>query len=139
MSHPAVIREPEHPARKERTAMKPSTHAKRPDAPPGDLLGRPVPIQFCSLAGFRHHDAPRLWKVLGTDSTLTLERDANNPHDPDAVAILWKGMKLGYLPRGENFVAARLLDGKRPLSARIKALRPGESPNRRIRLAVLLH
>jgi hypothetical protein len=103
-----------------------------------DALGRRILIQRSNLAGFRHHRACDVWPALRKDAFLTLERDAENPHDPDAVAIRWKGRKLGYLPRGENFLVARLLERERPLSARVEGLRARAQPNRRIR-AVLMH
>jgi hypothetical protein len=106
---------------------------------PEATLGRRIPIQHCSLTGFRHHDAPRLWPALRGRDPLALVREADNPHDPDAVALYWKGRKLGYLPRGQNFVVARLLDGARPLSARVESLRPKAGRNGRIRVEVVMH
>jgi hypothetical protein len=106
---------------------------------PEEALGRRIPIQLCALTGFRHHDAPRLWPALRGHDPLTLVRETDNPHDPDAVALVWKGHKLGYLPRGQNFVVARLLDGARPLSARVESLRPTAERNRRIRVEVVMH
>jgi hypothetical protein len=102
-------------------------------------LGRHIIIQRSALAGFRHHDAPTLWAGLQTDDLIGLVREVENPHDPDAVALYWKGRKLGYLPRGENFMVARLLDRHRNLSARIERLRRNAHRNERIRVAVVLH
>lgn len=70
---------------------------------------------------------------------ITLAREPLNSHDPDAVALFWRGRRLGYLPREENFVVARLLEGNRPLSARIRHLMPTASGNLRIQVEVLLH
>lgn len=119
--------------------MQQALNQRRSDALPGEILRRPRRIQLTNLTGFRHHEAPRLWATLRRDSPLTLERDPGNTYDPDAVAVCWKGLKLGYLPRGENFVVARLLDGRHPLSARIAGLSPRALPNRRIRVEVLVH
>jgi hypothetical protein len=99
---------------------------------------RQIRLQQTSLAGFRHHEAPDLWDALSRRARLCLAREADNPHDPNAVALLWRGRKLGYLPRGENLVAARLLDRSRSLSARIARLDPGADYNRRIGIEVLL-
>jgi hypothetical protein len=104
-----------------------------------NALGRRILIQRSNLAGFRHHQACDVWPALRRDAFLTLERDTENTHDPDAVAICWRGRKLGYLPRGENFLAARLLERERRLSARVEGLRARALPNRRIRIAVLMH
>ncbi|MCF7983309.1 MAG: HIRAN domain-containing protein [Thiohalocapsa sp.] len=102
-------------------------------------LGRRITLQRTRLVGFRHHDAPGVWPALVRSARLTLEREPDNPHDPDAVALRWRGRKLGYLPRGENLVVARLLDRKRNLSARIDALTQDAACNARIRLEILMH
>jgi hypothetical protein len=102
-------------------------------------LGRHIIIQRSALAGFRHHDGPTLFAGLQAHDLITLVREAENPHDPDAVALYWKGRKLGYLPRGENFMVARLLDRQRNLSARIERLQRNAHRNQRIRVAVVLH
>ena len=102
-------------------------------------LGRSVTIQLSALAGFRHHCAPQVWTALHGQDLLSLAREEQNPYDPDAVALYWRGYKLGYLPKGENFLVARLLDADRSHSARVRRLEPNAPHNPRIRVAVLLH
>lgn len=102
-------------------------------------LGRRITIQHTTLSGFRHHEAPLLWAALRPRSLLTLEHEADNPHDANAVILRWRGRKLGYLPRGENLVVATLLDRRRSLSARIERLSPNAERNARIRIEVLMH
>lgn len=102
------------------------------------VLGRPLVIQHSRLAGFRHHEAPRFWSALSTGAPLSLSAEEHNPHDGDAVAVYWRGRKLGYLPRGENLVAARLLARRRHLAARVRRLLPGAEHNRRLELDVLM-
>jgi hypothetical protein len=102
------------------------------------LLGRPLVIQHSRLAGFRHHAAPDSWPALRPGSPLTLSAEADNPHDPQAVAIYWRGRKLGYLPRAENLVAARLLARRRPLGGRIRRLLPKADHDQRLQIEVLL-
>jgi hypothetical protein len=108
-------------------------------APDEATLGRRTVIQRSALAGFRHHAALRVWPALRDNDLLSLVREADNPHDADAVAIYWKSRKLGYLPRGENFLVARLLDRERTLSARVRRLLPNAAHNQRVRMDVLLH
>jgi hypothetical protein len=95
-------------------------------------------IQHSRLAGFRHHAAPRLWPALGRGASLSLRAERDNPHDPEAVAVYWRGAKLGYLPRGENLMASRLL-ARRNLSARVRRLVPDVEQNHRLELDVLMH
>jgi hypothetical protein len=106
---------------------------------PEPVLGRRILIQRTALTGFRHHAAPQLWPALHRRALLTLRREPENPHDSTAVALYWRGQKLGYVPRGENLVVARLLDRQRRLSARIEMLTPSAERNQRIRVSVLLH
>ncbi len=105
---------------------------------PGSVLGRPLVIQHSRLAGFRHHEAPRFWSALSAGAPLSLSAEEDNPHDGDAVAVYWRGRKLGYLPRGENLVAAWLLARRRPLAARVRRLLPKAEHNRRLELDVLM-
>jgi hypothetical protein len=96
-------------------------------------------IQHSPIAGFRHHEAPLLWDALRPRLAVTVAREPNNSHDPDAAALFWRGHKLGYLPRGENFLVARLLECDRPISARIRRLLPNAERNLRIQVEVILH
>ena len=105
-----------------------------PEAP----RGRGVVIQRSAVAGFRHHEAPLLWPTLRAGAPLDLVRETENATDADAVAIYWRGRKLGYLPRGENLMAASLLDRRRDLSARIQCLAPSARHNRRLFIGVLM-
>ncbi|MGB1111009.1 MAG: HIRAN domain-containing protein, partial [Gammaproteobacteria bacterium] len=86
-------------------------------------------LQRTSLAGFRHHEAPQLWPALRRGQSLTLVREPDNAHDPQAVVVQWRGRKLGYLPRKANLVAAVLLDKGRTLTARIDGLSPRAERN----------
>lgn len=106
---------------------------------PQALAGRPLVIQHSRLAGFRHHAAPRLWSALARGSRLSLQAERDNPHDPDAVAVYWRGAKLGYLPRSENLVASRLLARRRNLSARVRRLDPSAEHDRRLALDILMY
>lgn len=103
------------------------------------VLGRHLVIQRSRLAGFRHHEAPTLWPVLRAGTPLTLIPEQDNPHDDDAVAIHWHGHKLGYLPRGENLVVARLLARQRRLSARVRRLEPDADHDQRLQIEILMH
>jgi len=126
-----------HRPRGPRPRRRPRGHSGSADG--AQVLGREILIQHTVLTGFRHHAAPRLWAALGPDARLSLVREPDNPEDPRAVALYWRGQKIGYLPRGENLVVAALLDRKRNLSARIEHLRPDAERNQRIAIRVLLH
>lgn len=120
-------------------------HRCDPDTPrPPDpelgtgLLGHPLVIQHSRLAGFRHHAAPALWRALRPGAPLGLRAERDNPHDPQAVAVYWHGHKLGYLPRAQNLVAARLLGRRRPLSGRVRRSVPDADHDWRLHLDAIM-
>lgn len=69
------------------------------------------------LAGFGHHDGPKLRARLRPGQPLTQIREPTNPHDAHAVRIDWHGQPLGYLPRHQNQAPARLIDQRYELLA----------------------
>ena len=52
------------------------------------------------------------------------------------MVVLWRGHKLGYVPRRENAALAWGLDRGTPLRARISALAEHPNPARRVRFEV---
>jgi hypothetical protein len=75
-------------------------------------------------------------RELRVGDPLELAREADNPHDVNAVAVRWRGRKLGYVPRRENAALAWGLDRGTPLRARISALTEHPNPARRLRFEV---
>jgi hypothetical protein len=93
-------------------------------------------VQDSPLAGFRYHAAAEVWRELRVGERLELAREHDNPHDPNAVLVLWRGRVLGYVPRRENAALAWGLDRGTPLRARISALAEHPNPARRVRFEV---
>jgi len=93
-------------------------------------------VQSSPLAGYRYHAAAQLWPQLRVGDRLELAREADNPHDSNAVSVSWRGRKLGYVPRRENAALAWGLDRGEPLRARISRLAPHPNPARRIEFEV---
>src|SRR2546422_5583655 len=84
-------------------------------------------VQTCALP---------IWDQLRVGDALELRREPDNPHDPSAVSIAWRGRKLGYVPRRENTALAWGLDRGEPLRARISRLAPHPNPARRVEFEV---
>jgi HIRAN domain len=93
-------------------------------------------VQNSPLAGFRYHAAAEVWGELRVGDRLELAREPGNPHDANAVVVLWRGRVLGYVPRRENAALAWGLDRGTPLRARISALAEHPNPARRVRFEV---
>lgn len=99
-------------------------------------------VQSSPLAGWRYAEAAAVWAQLGVGEPLELVREADNPHDANAVRVQWRGRKLGYVPRRQNAAVAWGLDRGAPLRARISRLssHPPAHPNpvRRLEFEVFL-
>ena len=93
-------------------------------------------VQSSPLAGFQYHEAAALWPRLSVGDPLTLAREQANAHDARAIAVLWRGHMLGYLPRRENAVVAAEMDAGARIAARIERLQPGADPWTRLRIEV---
>ncbi len=106
--------------------------------PPADAQHIRVLVQRSPLAGFQYHGAAIHWDALREGDPLQLVREPDNPHDPRAVRVEWRGIMLGYLPRAENREVAREMDQGTPLSARIGKLSDDPNPWKRLRVDVLV-
>jgi hypothetical protein len=95
-------------------------------------------VQSSPLAGFRYGEGAALWPQLRTGDALELVREADNPHDANAVRIDWRGRRLGYVPRRENAAVAWGLDRGAPLRARVSRLAEHPNPARRIEFEVYI-
>jgi hypothetical protein len=95
-----------------------------------------VLVQSSPLAGFRYYAGEALWQQMQVGDELSLIREADNEHDPNAVRVEWRGHKLGYLPRAENRAVAAEMDRGAPVVARIAALVQDRNPWRRLRVDI---
>jgi hypothetical protein len=95
-------------------------------------------VQSSPIAGFRYHAAAEVWSELRVGDTLQLSREADNPYDPSAVSVSWRGRKLGYVPKRENAALAWGLDRGEVMRARISRLADHANPSRRIEFEVFI-
>ena len=95
-------------------------------------------VQSSPLAGFRYGDGAAVWPQLSVGDALELARESDNPHDPNAVRVEWRGHKLGYVPRRENAALAWGMDRGTPLRARVSRLAAHPNPARRIEFEVYI-
>ena len=99
-------------------------------ADPASAAEAVIVVQRSPLAGFRHYAGREIWRDMKSGDRLQLVREPANPHDANAVRVDWRGVVLGYVPRGDNAAVARQLDRGIPLEARIAGLR--ENRNRSV-------
>jgi hypothetical protein len=93
-------------------------------------------VQSSPLAGFNYHQAPEVWQDMRVGDALGLEREPDNVHDPRAISVLWRGHKLGYVPRAQNAALAWAMDRGDNLDARVSRVQPHRNPRKRIEFEV---
>jgi hypothetical protein len=97
-----------------------------------------IVVRSSPLAGFQFHAAEALFTQMQVGDRLALVREPDNPHDPNAIRVEWRQVKLGYVPRRDNPQVARQLDLGAALEARISRLREARNPWDRIEFEVVL-
>ena len=84
------------------------------------------------------NDGVEAFAELKIGSPLKLLYEPDNGHDPQAVCIMYKDFKLGYVPRDQNKILHKLLKiGFKGLQARVQRISPEEHPEHQV--AVVVH
>ena len=65
---------------------------------------------YCNIAGFMYWDGCEAFSELEVGKKLELVRESENKYDPEAVAIYYKDLKLGFVPRSDNEDLSHFLD-----------------------------
>ena len=73
------------------------------------------------VAGTSHVEGiEELVPYLKTDDRLSFFREPDNPHDKEAIVVKTDaGVKIGYIPRKDNVVFARLMDAGKMLFGKV--------------------
>jgi len=96
----------------------------------------------CHLAGRKFHDADLVWNDLKIGTPLRLERDMQNPHDPNAVQVIFnkegEDYLLGFIPRSENQQIAAFLEmgWTNVFDCSISKLNPDTHPEQQVQLTI---
>lgn len=90
------------------------------------------------VAGFAYCDGLDVIEELTLGKTVTLVSEADNPHDPEAVAIYYKDLKIGYVPKDKNSLLSLFLTfGYGDIfEARIQYVNKETHPERQFRVVV---
>ncbi|TAF72383.1 MAG: hypothetical protein EAZ53_16315 [Bacteroidetes bacterium] len=68
-------------------------------------------LQFF-VRGFQFNDGLKALDKLKDKQLLNLKREPENPYDKNAISLYFNEFKIGYVPREDNEVLARLMDAK---------------------------
>ncbi|MBO7300505.1 MAG: HIRAN domain-containing protein [Tidjanibacter sp.] len=94
----------------------------------------------CHIAGFSHWEGCLVMEDLKIGSTIDMERESNNPHDNNAIALYYGDTKLGYIPASHNEEIAKFLDlGHNDLfEVRVQSKNPDAHPEYQVRIVVFI-
>lgn len=88
------------------------------------VFGRDIELITLSVAGTRFHQAIAHVEELEEEQVLELRREPTNRHDECAIAVRTsEQVMLGYIPREQNEILARLMDAGKLLVGRIDEIR----------------
>lgn len=73
-----------------------------------------------NIAGIRYYIDNDLY--LEENEELRLKREPENKYDKYAIAVYNSEKKIGYIPRRNNKVFARLMDGGKSILAKVKCV-----------------
>ena len=105
-------------------------------AAPACAAAAPNIVRHSPLGGVQRREGRDLWNMMRVGDSLQLTREPHNPHDANAVRVLWRNEMLGYIPRRENSDVARQMDLGAPVKARIVHLKEARNPWQRIEFEV---
>lgn len=66
-------------------------------------------LQFF-VRGFQYYDGPKIINEINQSGLLTMVREPENKFDRKAIALYFDDRKIGYVPREDNVVLAKILD-----------------------------
>lgn len=96
----------------------------------------PPIIARVPIAGLKYYRAVELATLMHRGDTLSLEHEANNPYDPDAIMIFWNRNKIGYIPSEHAKALHELLAQHQQLHGKIVEIDPAAGESRWVKLNV---
>ena len=86
-----------------------------------DVFKKDLLALECKVAGTSFRKLDSVEAELTNTVKLEMKREAKNEFDDYAIALYFKEVKVGYVPRDKNEVIARLMDAGKGFYATIQA------------------
>lgn len=92
------------------------------------------------ISGFQYHDGALVLSKLRVGDRLELVPEPDNPYDPEAVAVKYKGTMLGYVPGDMNAPLAVMMHFGHAavFECRVLQVAPEKDPWKQVRAAVFV-
>ena len=86
-----------------------------------DVFKNEILVLECMVAGTSFRKLDTIEADLAATVKLDIKREGKNEFDKFAVALYYKTVKVGYIPKDKNEVIARLMDAGKAFYATIEA------------------
>lgn len=86
-----------------------------------DVFKKEILMLECLVAGTSFRKLDTIEADLAATVVLDIKREGKNEFDKFAVALCYKTVKVGYIPKDKNEVIARLMDAGKAFYATIEA------------------
>ncbi len=86
-----------------------------------DVFKKEIMVLECMVAGTSFRKLDQVEAELLSTVPLDMKREGKNEFDPFAIALYFKEIKVGYIPKEKNQVIARLMDAGKAFYATIQA------------------
>ncbi len=79
-------------------------------------FGKDIFLIEVPVAGLDYiDDIDEIFNELEVNARLELFREVKNEYDKHAILVKYNGQKIGYVPRKDNYVLSKLMDGGKQL------------------------
>ncbi|WP_038250911.1 HIRAN domain-containing protein [Ghiorsea bivora] len=106
-----------------------------------ETFEKPAHLHYKSMfiTGFKFYEGAFVFKKLKVGTKLDLIADPKNQHDDSAVEVHFKGKKIGFIPRAQNYsISKLLLAGYNVFEAVVQQVCPDENPERQVRVGIFI-
>lgn len=86
-------------------------------------------FHWFKVAGFSYCTCKDIYRFMNIGDELLLKREFDNAHDPNAIAVYYEGLKLGYVPRRINMQFVGKMDEGCSLTAIVVSISPPPMDN----------
>lgn len=91
------------------------------------------------VAGVQHHNIKHVIDELETGDELDLVPEPTNQYDPNAVAVQYEGVMIGYVPKKHSAEVSAWLELGDDLICEITTLKPHENPWAQLKVTIHNH
>ncbi|SHO81072.1 hypothetical protein MNB_SV-15-229 [hydrothermal vent metagenome] len=93
-----------------------------------------IELTECYVVGLQYYDGKNYY--ASKDKFLTLKREPNNIYDKKAIEVFDNNLKIGYVPKRENRVIAKIMDQKVDVVAKVIKFNKDEAYYNRIKVKI---